>query len=424
MDKDKLVRQRAALIKQMEELTSGKEQLTDEERQKFDELEAQVKKVDDNIDKADKLAELKSKTPKPEDIPGPPAPDLTDGEKENLKKYSLRKALLQKAYPDEEGNLDGIELEMHQEAQKEARESGHPLSGLGLPSVQLRAGLQTGASAAGGYLVQTDVIDFITALRNNMPSIRAGARLMTGLNGDVSIPVLSTDATAAWRSEIGTAGQADPAFSAVTMTPHRLTDYTTYSRQLLLQTSYDVENIVRNSLTYAVANALETAGMEGDGNSQVPQGILNASVNDATHGSTNPTVASWANIVNMETMCAVDNAIGGRMAYIMKTTAAGKLKRTARDSVGGGYIWEGVNADGGANVNGYPVYVSNVFTDDTVIFGNWTELLYGQWGAIDLLVNPYSLDTKAQIRVVIAGYFDVAVAHAASFARIDDLVVT
>jgi hypothetical protein len=160
--------------------------------------------------------------------------------------------------------------------------------------------------------------------------------------------------------------------------------------------------------------------MEGDGDSQVPQGILNASVNDATHGSTAPTLASWANIVNMETMVSVDNAIGARMAYIMKTTAAGKLKTTARDSVGGGYIWEARNADGG-EVNGYPAYVSNVFTDDTIIFGNWAELMYGQWGGLDILVNPYSLDTYAQIRVVISGYYDVAVAHPESFARIDDL---
>ena len=205
------------------------------------------------------------------------------------------------------------------------------------------------------------------------------------------------------------------------MTPHRVTTYTTYSKQLLLQNSYDVENIVRNTLTYAVANALETAAMEGDGDSQVPQGILNASVNDATHGSTAPTLASWNNIVNMETMVAVDNAIGARMAYIMKSTAAGKLKTTARDSVGGGYIWEGRNIDGGGLVNGYPAYVTNVFTDDTVIFGNWAELFYGMWGGLDITVNPFSLDTYAQIRVVISGYYDVALAHAASFARIDDL---
>jgi len=56
------------------------------------------------------------------------------------------------------------------------------------------------------------------------------------------------------------------------------------------------------------------------------------------------------------------------------------------------------------------------------LFGNWSELLFGQWGGIDLLINPYSLDTYAQIRVVAAGYYDVAVKHVESFARINDVI--
>ena len=99
---------------------------------------------------------------------------------------------------------------------------------------------------------------------------------------------------------------------------------------------------------------------------------------------------------------------------------AAKLKTTARDSVGGGYIWEGT-IGGGAPVNGYPAYVTNCFTDDTVLFGNFAELLIGQWGGLDFIVNPYAGDIYATIRVVIAGYYDLAVKHAESFARINDL---
>jgi len=189
--------------------------------------------------------------------------------------------------------------------------------------------------------------------------------------------------------------------------------------QLLRQSTLDIDRLVADTLTYSIGNALETAGLEGSGTSQVPQGILNAGVNDATHGSSNPTLASWANIVNMEAMVSADNALNAKLAYIMKSSAAAKLKSTARDSVGGGYIWEGTLA--GAPVNGYPAHITNVFTDDTIIFGNWKELIYGQWGGLDLLVNPYSLDTYAQVRVVIAGYFDVGLRHVESFSRIDDL---
>ncbi|KKM27303.1 hypothetical protein LCGC14_1576020, partial [marine sediment metagenome] len=360
------------------------------------------------------------------ELPGAIGGDLSKQDKFDADRYSIRSAILKKAESQNgDGKFDGIELEMHQEAQKESRDAGRPLNGLGIPSRMLhtRADLQATVDAAGGYTVATDTTGFIETLKNSMATIKAGAIMMPGLVGDVSIPKLTTDSVATWRTEGGVATESDPVFTAVTMTPHRLTTYTIYSMQLLRQSTLNVDKIVSDTLFYSIANALETAGLEGSGTSQVPAGILNAGVNDATHGSSNPTVASLTNIVNMESMIAVDNALAAKMAYIVKSTVAAKLKITPRvastDSI---MIW-GQDPLLGGTINGYPALVTNVFTDDTVILGDWTQLMYGQWGGLDLLINPYSLDTYAQIRVVIAGYFDVALRHAESFARIDDLVV-
>ena len=359
-------------------------------------------------------------------IPGAIGGGESPHDKKDLDKYSIHSAILKMAESKQGmGKFDGIELEMHQEAVKEAKDAGRSVAGMGIPAFMLhnRADLQATVDAVGGYTVGTDTTGFIPTLQNTMATMRAGATMLTGLVGDVSIPRQATDSTATWRSEGGVATESDPTFEAVTMTPHRLTSYTIYSMQLLRQGTPDITKIVNDTLYYSIANALETAAFEGDGTSNVPVGILNGTnVGDATHGSTNPTLASWANIVNMESMVAVDNALAARMAYIMKATAAAKLKTTARDSVGGGYIWEGSLA--GAPVNGYPAYVTNVFTDDSIVFGDFSALMYGQWGGLDLLINPYSLDTYAQIRVVIAGYFDIALRHGQSFSRIDDLKLT
>jgi len=316
---------------------------------------------------------------------------------------------------------------MHEEAVKESRATGRSIVGLGIPSMVLhsRADLQATVDAAGGYTVPTDTTGFIGTLQNSMSTIKAGAQMMAGLVGDVSIPRLTTDSVATWISEGGQSVEADPVFDAVTLTPNRLTTYTIYSQQLLRQSSLNIDKIVADTLYYSIANALETAAFEGSGSSNVPTGILNQTgVNDATHGSTNPTAANWANIVQMERMIAVDNALQAKMAYIMKATAAGKLKTTIKHATAAaGYLWDNDPLLGGV-VNGYPAYVSNGFTDDTILFGDFSSLMFGQWGGLDLLINPYSLDTYAQIRVVIAGYFDVAVKHGQSFARIDDLKLT
>lgn len=367
---------------------------------------------------------LKNFTP-PEPLPGAPAQNISDKDEKDIGSYSIRKAILGKALQQAgEGKMDGIELEMHQEAIRESRGTGREIAGLGIPSVYLnhqRADLKATVDAQGGYTVATDTTGFIATLKNNMATIKAGAIMMPGLIGDVSIPRLASDSVATWRTEGGVASQSDPTFEALTLTPHRLTTYTEYTMQLLKQSTLNIDKIVSDTLFYSIANALETAGLEGSGTSQVPAGILNAGVNDATHGSTAPTLASWTNIVNMEKMIAVDNALAAKMAYIVKASAAAKLKTTVKvsstDSV---HLWENDPLLGGV-INGYPALVTNVYTDDTIIFGDWTQLLYGQWGGLDLLVNPYSLDTYATVRVIIAGYFDVGLKHVESFSRIDDL---
>ena len=376
----------------------------------------------------EKLADVVERMKAPENIPGAPAPEISEKDERDLAKYSIARAIWKKAQAQGgTTRFDGIELEMHQEAVKENKERGITVQGLGVPGLitnpKTRADLKATVDASGGYTVATDLPGFIDTLKNSMASMKAGAMLWTGLEGDVSIPKASANSTATWRSEGGVSTQSDPTFTAVTMSPNRLTTHTEYTMQLLKQSTIDIERFVRENLYYSIANALETAIYEGSGSSNQPTGILEASVNDATHGSTNPTAATWANIVGMESMVAVDNALNAACAYIMKSTAAASLKTTEKASNTAQFIWQDAPLTGGT-VNGYPAFVTNVFTDDTVIFGNFKELIVGQWGqGLDLLVNPYSLDTYATIRVVVAGYYDVALRHAESFARIDDLAV-
>lgn len=366
-------------------------------------------------------------------IPGDRLADgLSEGDKKTLNQYSIAKAILKKAHAQAGlDKFDGVEREMHEEAVREAKNAEVKIDGMGVPLIalrhmkaQTRADLQATVDAAGGYTVATELPGFIDTLKNTMVAMKAGAVLMTGLEGDISIPRLATNSTSTWRSEGGVATESDPTFEAVTMTPNRLTTYTIYSQQLLRQSSVDVERIVRENLFYSVANALEKAIFEGSGSSNQPTGILNATgVNDATHGSSNPTAMTWTNIVNMEKMVAVDNALMARLAYVFDTQAAAKAKVTLKNDYQGGYIWENLSTLRDGIVNGYNAYTSNIFTDNTIIFGNFSDIMVGQWGGLDLLVNPYSLDTYAQIRVVIAGYYDVALRHGQSFARIDDSAV-
>jgi hypothetical protein len=184
---------------------------------------------------------------------------------------------------------------------------------------------------------------------------------------------------------------------------------------------------------YAHLNALELAVYTGSGTSNQPTGLFASSINDGDHGS-NGTILNWDNILQLESMVAEDNALDGSLAYITNAKAAGKMKSTLKSTYQGGYIWEMFTPLTDGMVNGYDAFVSNVIPAtltrgtgtglSAVVFGNWKELIIGQWGALEFIVNPYSLDTTDEIRVTGVGYFDLGLKHAASFAAIEGLETT
>lgn len=85
-------------------------------------------------------------------------------------------------------------------------------------------------------------------------------------------------------------------------------------------------------------------------------------------------------------------------------------------------------------MNGYRTFVttqiSKTLTEGTssdlsaLIFGNWAELYIGQWGGIDIMVNPYTKAKESLIEYIIESYMDVNVRHAASFAISKDVDAT
>lgn len=428
MKRSELVEKRVALIKEMEALTEGKEQLTEDERVTFGELEEKVKEIDKDIKTIDDLAELKS------NIPGAPAVVETEEEKKIKKSYRVGEAILKFADPRRE--WDGLEKEMHNEGIKENKDAGVGTSsyeGFLVPAMlnEERATLQATVAAAGGNAVAEDMLGLIGTLRNSMVTAQAGMRILSGLQGTIAIPRRATDSVAAWRSEGGVATQSDPTYEQVTLEPHRLTSFTRFSRQFLRQSSFSVEVEVRDVLNYAMRNELEQTAFDGAGASNQPEGIFNnSSVNNADHGS-NGTLINWANIVNMEGMVAADNALAGRLSYITNSTMGAYMKTLVKTTNQGGFLWENFTplAGGAGMVNGYEARISNVLSNaltkgtgtglSPIIFGDWTALLLGVWGAQEFIVDPYTRAAQDEINVTTVGYFDYALRHPEAFSTIE-----
>jgi HK97 family phage major capsid protein len=335
-----------------------------------------------------------------------------------VKQFSFLRAMAYLADPmdSEAREAAAFERECSGEARKRA---GNPKRGAGItiPMDVLRASLQqrdltVGSATAGGNLVATNLLagSFIDLLRKAMVTQRLGATTLNGLVGNIAIPRQSGAATAYWVAESGSPTEGAQTVDQVTMSPKTVGAYTDFSRKLILQSSIDVEMMVRNDLAKVIALEIDRAALYGSGSSNQPTGVKNQSgINTVDFAAAGPT---WAEVVSLETECAADNADVGTLAYAVNATGRGTLKTTDKASGAGQFVWEPGNT-----VNGYRTEVSNQVASGDYWFGNWADLLIGFWSGLDLLVDPYTGSTSGTVRVVTLQDCDIAVRHPESFCR-------
>lgn len=334
--------------------------------------------------------------------------------------------------------LTGLEAEIVQEGDREARTFGVAAEGVALPGFlvgkpkgapEQRTELGVTTAATAGNLVQASIGEVVEYLYPRTVLRDLGATFMTGLRDGFDLINQDGGVSATWEGEVDANAESNPTTAKTQVRPKRLGAYTVFSKQLLNQAVIDVENWVRTELGIAVGQALEIAAINGSGSAPIPRGILNISGIGDVAGGTNGAVPTWANMVELETDINAANAKMGKRAYLTTPGVNGILKTVKKDAGSGIFI----NENG--MVNGYPMFftslVPSTLTKGTasgiahaILFGNWEELYVMQWGGIDLVVNPFSLDTTSQVRVTINSWWDIAVRHKESFSAMKDALLS
>lgn len=271
-----------------------------------------------------------------------------------------------------------------------------------------------GTTTAGGYTVQTDVGALIPFLDPQGVLTRLGATFLNGLTGNIDWPRNDAASTAVWETEVAAADETSPTFDRVQMSPKRLAAFTDISMQVLRQSTISMENFVRGRLLNARDNALDTAALSPQSGS-APTGIVGTSGVNTVSVAASPT---WAKIVQFETEISADNAAFGNLAYLTTPQVAGILKQVKRDVAGNGFIWEGGNT-GNGSINGYRALTSTLVPTTGgahyMFFGNWSKLLVGQWGGMEIMTNPYTRVKEAIVEVVLNTWHDLAIEHGQAF---------
>ena len=328
------------------------------------------------------------------------------------------------------GNWSGAELE--KEASDEiARKTGKSPKGIFIPSdLRWKRDLISGASGDGGALVATNLLSgsFIEALRANMVVKQAGALFLSGLVGEVAIPAQNAVNSASWVAENAAVSEVNPTYRQVTMAPKTLGTFTDISRHLMHQSTPAIETIVRNDIIKSLSNEVDKKAIQGDGTSNTPTGILSTSGIGAVAIGTNGGAGTWAKVVETWKEVATDNANTGALAFVTSPLQVSRFMAAAKvassDSV---MIMNDQN-----KLMGYNVFTTTNSPDNltkgtasgtcsALTFGNFNDLIIGEWGSLDISVDPYTNAAKGGTRIIGLYDVDVAVRHAESFAACKDI---
>ena len=392
-----LLEKRSSTVNKMKALADAaakaQRDLTEEESAQFETLKTEERSIQKQIDRVEYLRSLERSAP---------ADHVGDNHNKDFEKLKRSVSVQNIIRSQMQGTqLSGAELEYNKEAEKR---SGKKAQGAFIPfdALETRA---TNNTTTAAELVATNhrPQDYIGALRASNIVRQMGVRTLTGLSGDVVIPKFGTGLSLGWVGEEEAVPESNMSFDAITLTPKHTGGKTEMSRQLIQQSSPDIESLIREDLSYLVAQNIDQAIIAGTGVKD-PLGILN------TVGVLTGAIPdTWQEVLALIQLIEDQNITNLKWlgTSTTKTTLAGIEKSTGT----GQFLYQN------GQVGELPFNVSANMPANKLILGDFSQVLLGVWSEIDILVNPYAEPaySRGGVQVRAMATCDVAVRHPKAF---------
>jgi len=291
------------------------------------------------------------------------------------------------------------------------------------------------SAGAGGNIIATDVLadQFVDALRPHSVVMEAGATVMNGLVGNVSIPKRATSSTAEWfgADDADALTESTGSFSTVSMSPKTIGVYSKFSRLMQLQSTPQIEDLIRKDFLELLGTGIDVAALNGSGASSQPLGLLGQSGTSVLSLGTNGAALTVDNLLTLKKNVAAANADDGTCAYVINSKVESAISQLKDGN--SAYLLNPYEAQlGESRLAGRRLLVSNNCPANltkgsgsnlsAAIFGRWSDLLIGQWSGIELMTDPYSDFAKGSVGVRALSTIDIAVRHGESFSLVKDAI--
>ena len=332
---------RKGLLDEMREIQSAAEaadrDLTAEEVQEFDRREADFDSISGRIDRLEKLEGFAS-----------------DSQRENPAVADVE--------PDSEISADPAEVrEIERRAFEKVLRNKGDVTKLDRDE---RAALQVGTDSEGGYTVP-DAFErqIIESMREFGVLNGLATHITTGDNGQLTIPTVATNSTAAWTAEEAGYTQSEGTFGQVVLNAYKVGVVSKISDELIVDSAFDLLSWLAKDHGEALGLKTGEAYAVGASNSTTtPRGL----VNRATVGVTSAVNTGFTADELIDTQHSLTQPYRAGAAWVMNDATV-KIVRKFQDQ-DDQYIWQpGLQAGSPDTLLGAPVYTDpNV---DTVAAG-------------------------------------------------------
>ena len=333
----------------------------------------------------------------------------------------------------------GYERELSEEITKR---TGKQSQGMYVPDFAWRSGVMT--TAATGAIAGENVTDqfvptiqrgdlFIEALRAKQVMANLGVTYLGGLTNRVRMPKIATGASAGFVEEAGDVSDQSPTDAGVTLQPRTLGAFATMSRLLMLESVPAIEQIVQDDLLRSIADKIEYYAINGSGASGQPTGILtDANVNNLDiSAGTDVAALTWADITDLVKLVEEDNGVvnAATLGFLTNPKVKAKMANTVKVATTDSVM---LLNDPWNAIYGYKAeFTNNVPSDldpgdggsdaSAMIFGDFSQLMVGLFGAPSIIVDPYSGSKSGDVQISVMQEVDVALRNAISFAKTDEI---
>lgn len=255
----------------------------------------------------------------------------------------------------------------------------------------------------GEYLPQ----EFVPALRPATALSKTGYRIIPSTGHSVSFAVVTQGSTAKMYDLDGNLEDGDLKFATKELKPRKAGVCVPIPYSLLLQARPEIDAIVSDDVVKALDELKDKMALVGTGENNEPIGIAK------TVGVNNVPVSSiftYEGVCGAEKLIRDSNDMSENLFWVMNSTNYTKFKTTLKDDVAGAeYLME----DG--KINGYEAVINNALDDNTIILGNFDELVITPFDGIMIKVDDITFIKKGAVQVIATEAFDCICRRPASF---------